>query len=164
MPDRTNRIDPTDAERGALGHAIRRALEISERHDDRAPIVAAVLIDDEVFAWGDNETHVDSDPSRHAEIVAISRACARLGRKRLDGASLVTTLQPCEMCMGAIGMAGIGRVIFAGGKDAVDERYFSYPALSLEDFADAAREGFGWAGPVMEEDVLRLYAPGAQQD
>ncbi len=161
MPD-DHRIEPTEAELGALGHAIRRALEISETHDDRAPIVAAVLMDDHVVAWGDNEVHVANDPSRHAEIVALANAAADRPEEGLRGAALVTTLQPCEMCLGAIGMAGIERVVFAAGRGGVDERYFVYPGLELSDFAAAAKHPFGCAGPVMEADVLRLYAPAAQ--
>ncbi|QFU09774.1 tRNA-specific adenosine deaminase [Rhodobacteraceae bacterium THAF1] len=158
MSDTDHQIEPTDAERAALGKAIRRAFEISESHDDRAPIVAAILMDDEVIAWGDNEVHVDDDPSRHAEIVAMANAAADNPEKGLKGASIVTTLQPCEMCVGAIGMAGIERVIFAAGRPAVRDRYFAYHGLSLQDFAAAADAPFGWAGPVMQDDVLRLYA------
>ena len=156
MPDHT--IQPTDAEKAALGKAIRRAFEISESHDDRAPIVAAVLVDDEVIAWGDNEVHVANDPSRHAEIVAMANAAAERPEEGLKGAALVTTLQPCEMCVGAIGMAGIGRVIFAAGRPAVRDRYFAFHDLSLPDFVAAADTPFAWAGPVMQDDVLRLYA------
>ncbi len=161
MTDHTA-IEPTRAELGALGHAIRRALEIAETHDDRAPIVAAVLIDDAVVAWGDNEVHVANDPSRHAEIVALASAAGDRPELDLAGAALVTTLQPCEMCLGAIAMAGIARVVFAGGRENVAERYFAYPGLTLGDFAAAARDGIGFAGPVMEDDVLRLYAPAPQ--
>ena len=158
MADTDHQIDPTEAEKAALGKAIRRALEISNNHDDRAPIVAAVLIDDEVVAWGDNEVHVANDASRHAEIVAMAHATADRPEEGLKGAALVTTLQPCEMCLGAIGMAGIERVIFAAGRPAVRDRYFAYSGLSLQDFAAAADGPFAWAGPVMQADVLRLYA------
>ena len=158
-----HQIEPTQAELGALGHAIRRALEISETHDDRAPICAAVLIDDEVAAWGDNEVHVDNDPSRHAEIVAMANACGDRP-EGIDGAAVVTTLQPCEMCLGAMRMAGVTRVIFAAGRPAVRKEYFVYPGLKLEDFASSADGPFGWAGPVMEADVLRLYADPDRED
>lgn len=156
-------IEPTKAELGALGHAIRRALEISESHGDRAPIVAAVLMDDEVVAWGDNEVHVANDPSRHAEIVAIANASVDRP-EGIGGATVVTTLQPCEMCLGAMGMAGVERVVFAAGRASVRERYFAYPGLSLEDFAEGARGTLGWAGPVMEADILRLYADPDRED
>jgi len=158
----TGNTEPTSAELGALGHAIRRALELAESHDDRAPIVAAVLIGDEVVAWGDNEVHVDKDPSRHAEIVAMAHAAGDRPEEGLKGATVITTLQPCEMCLGAMGMAGIERVVFAAGRDAVKEGYFAYPGLSLADFMQAARHPIEFLGPVMEADVLRLYAPSGQ--
>ena len=152
-----HQIDPTEAELGTLGHAIRRALEIANRHSDRAPIVAAVMLDDEVVAWGDNEVHVANDPTRHAEVVAIANACADRP-DGIDGATIVTTLQPCEMCLGAMGMAGVERVVFAAGKASVRDCYFAYPGMELDDFAEAAGGSLGWAGPLMEADVLRLYA------
>ena len=152
----------TSAELGALGHAIRRAHELAESHDDRAPIVAAVLIDDEVVAWGDNEVHVDNDPSRHAEIVAMAHASGGRPESGLTGATVITTLQPCEMCLGAMGMAGVSRVVFAAGREAVKDSYFAYPGLSLSDFTGAARHPLSCVGPVMEADVLRLYAPDGQ--
>ncbi|WP_375261005.1 deaminase [Palleronia sp.] len=157
------KIEPTKAELGALGHAIRRALEVAERHPDRAPIVAAVLIDDEVVAWGDNEVHVANDPSRHAEIVAMASASADRP-EGIEGAAIVTTLQPCEMCLGAMGMAGVERVVFAAGRPSVRDAYFAYPDLKIEDFVEGARGSLGWAGPVMEADILRLYADPDRED
>ncbi len=150
-------IEPTEAETAALAHAITRASGIARDETDRAPIVAAILVDDEVIAWGDNKVHVENDPSRHAEIVAISRACAERGTPSLQGASIVTTLQPCEMCLGAIRMSGIARVIFAAGRPGLKDGYFAFPGLALEQFVEADPEGFGWAGHVMEADVMALY-------
>ena len=152
-------ITPTEHETAALARAITRASGIA-RDDEtgRVPIVAAVMVDDHVVAWGDNEVHVDHDPTRHAEIVAIAAACAELERPSLEGATLVTTLQPCEMCLGAMRVAGIDRLIFAAGRPNVDDMYFKFHGLDLDDFARAADAPFAWAGHVMEEDVLRLYS------
>lgn len=90
----------------ALAEA-REALE----HDD-VPIGAVVILDGEVIGRGHNRREVDADPSAHAEVVAIRDAAQTLGRSRLDGAVLVTTLEPCPMCAGAIWLARIDRVIF----------------------------------------------------
>ena len=116
------------------------------------------MIDDEVVAWGDNQVHLENDPTRHAEIVAIAAACAHLEKPALDGATLVTTLQPCEMCLAAMRFAGIGRLIFAAGRPNVADRYFMFYGLEIDDFRKAADGDFAWCGHVMEEDVLRLYA------
>jgi tRNA(adenine34) deaminase len=58
------------------------------------------------------ERELTGDPTAHAEIVALRRAAAALGRWRLDGCTLVVTLEPCTMCAGAIVLARIGTVVF----------------------------------------------------
>ncbi|MBJ3763611.1 nucleoside deaminase [Maribius pontilimi] len=152
-------IEPTEAERGTLARAITRAQGLAKGGHD-APIVAAIMDGDDTIAWGDNEVHLDHDPSRHAEIVAIAAACKHLGRHDLQGHTLVTTLQPCEMCLGAMAFAGIARLVFAAGRPHVGDGYFQFHGLTLDDFAKAADRDFDWAGHVMEDDILRLYAKG----
>lgn len=91
----------------ALAEA-RRAAERGE-----VPVGAVVLIDGEVVAARHNERLSTSDPTAHAEILALRDAAAAKGTSRLDGAVLATTLEPCPMCAGAAVMARVGRVVFA---------------------------------------------------
>ncbi len=147
---------PTDHEKGTLARAVTRAQGLA-RKGHAAPIVAAVMEGDEVVAWGDNEVHLDHDPSRHAEIVAIAAACKTRESTDLAGLTLVTTLQPCEMCLAAMRFAGIERLIFAAGRPNVANAYFRFHGLELEDFVAAADGGIAWAGHVMEDDILNLY-------
>ena len=91
----------------ALAEA-RRAVERGE-----VPIGAVVAIDGEVVAARHNERESTSDPTAHAEILALRDAAAAQGSSRLDGAVLVTTLEPCPMCAGAAVIARVGRVVFA---------------------------------------------------
>ena len=81
------------------------------------PVGAVVLIDNEIVAQGHNSSIGNSDPSAHAEIIALRRAAERLGNYRLPAATLYVTLEPCVMCVGAIVQARIGRVVF-GAYDA----------------------------------------------
>jgi len=76
------------------------------------PVGAVVVIDEEVVGRGINRTISDSDPSAHAEIVALRAAAHDLGNHRLTGATLYVTLEPCTMCMGAIVQARIDRLVF----------------------------------------------------
>ena len=91
----------------ALAEA-RRAVEQGE-----VPIGAVVAIDGEVVAARHNEREGTADPTAHAEILALRDAAAARGSSRLDGAVLVTTLEPCPMCAGAAVMARVARVVFA---------------------------------------------------
>lgn len=94
--------------------AMRRALDLAReatRHGD-VPVGAVVLdADGRVVGEGRNVRERDADPTGHAEIVAIRAAAERLGAWRLDGCSLVVTLEPCTMCAGAIVGARIGRLV-----------------------------------------------------
>ena len=76
------------------------------------PVGAVVVVDNEIIAQGHNCTVGESDPSGHAEIVAMRLAAKRLGNHRLPAATLYVTLEPCVMCVGAIVQARIGRVVF----------------------------------------------------
>jgi len=76
------------------------------------PVGAVVVVDDEIIARGINRTISDSDPSAHAEIVALRAAAHDFGNHRLTGASLYVTLEPCTMCMGALVQARIERLVF----------------------------------------------------
>jgi tRNA(adenine34) deaminase len=77
------------------------------------PVAAVVYDADGVeLAAGRNERERSADPTAHAEIVAIRRAAVRLGRWRLDGCTLVATLEPCTMCAGALVLARVAAVVF----------------------------------------------------
>ena len=77
--------------------------------------VGAVLVDGEsgeVLARAGNRTEADSDPTAHAELLAIREAARRLGMKRLTGCDLYVTLEPCAMCAAAISFARIRRLYY----------------------------------------------------
>ena len=76
--------------------------------------VGAIVInkDGVVIGKGANEREANNDPTAHAEIVAIRNAASRLQNSRLDGCTLIVTLEPCAMCAGAIAQSRIARLIF----------------------------------------------------
>lgn len=77
------------------------------------PVGALVINKDGiVIGKGSNEREANNDPTAHAEIVAIRNAAGRLQNSRLDGCTLIVTLEPCAMCAGAIAQSRISRVIF----------------------------------------------------
>ena len=76
--------------------------------------VGAIIInsDGELIGSGANEREANSDPTSHAEIVAIRNAASYLQNSRLDGCTLNVTLEPCAMCAGAIAQSRISNLIF----------------------------------------------------
>jgi tRNA(adenine34) deaminase len=81
--------------------------------------VGAVVLDatGEPLAAAANRREADADPSAHAEILALRAAAQARGRWRLDGCTLVVTLEPCVMCAGATAMARIGRLVYGAADD-----------------------------------------------
>jgi tRNA(adenine34) deaminase len=77
------------------------------------PVGAVVLgPDGDVLARAHNQRESDADPTAHAEILAIRAAARAIGSWRLEGCTLVVTLEPCPMCAGAVVAARIGRVVY----------------------------------------------------
>ncbi len=94
---------------------MRQALDVAHSATITGDVpVGAVIInrDGIVIGRGFNEREANNDPTAHAEIVAIRNAASRLQNSRLDGCTLVVTLEPCAMCAGAIAQSRISRVIF----------------------------------------------------
>ncbi len=113
------------------------ALEQAEhaaRHGE-VPVGAVVLLDGAVVGSGHNQPIATSDPTAHAEVVAIRDAARRLSNYRLTGATLYVTVEPCVMCVGAIVHASIGTVVFgtpepkAGALESTG-RAHEHPALN----------------------------------
>jgi tRNA(adenine34) deaminase len=93
---------------------MRRALDLARRAQDEGevPIGALVVLQDEVLGEGWNRPIAASDPTAHAEINALRTAAKRQGNYRLTGATLYVTLEPCEMCMGAMFHARVARLVY----------------------------------------------------
>ena len=93
---------------------MRRALELAQRaqEEGEVPIGAVLVVQNEIEGEGWNRPISASDPTAHAEIQALRAAAAKLKNYRLTGATLYVTLEPCEMCLGAMFHARIARVVF----------------------------------------------------
>ena len=120
------------------------------------PVGAVVVLDGAVVGEGYNQPIGSHDATAHAEIVAIRDAGRRVGNYRLTGATLYVTIEPCQMCVGAMVHARIARVVYgtreprAGAIESV-MRAHEHPALNhrltadggvLEDECRAAMQAF----------------------
>ena len=81
-------------------------------HDD-VPIGAVLVHDGEPIARGHNRREVATDPTAHAEILALRDGARHLGSWRLSGCTLYVTLEPCTMCAGALVLSRLDRVVYA---------------------------------------------------
>lgn len=94
---------------------MRLALDVARIAPENGDIpVGAIVINSDgvVIGRGFNEREANNDPTAHAEIVAIRNAASRLEKSRLDGCTLIVTLEPCAMCAGAIAQSRISKIIF----------------------------------------------------
>jgi tRNA(adenine34) deaminase len=107
---------------GSDEHFMTLALAEAESARDLNEVpIGAVIVDEngEILAAASNRTITDSDPTAHAEILALRIAAKKLGNYRLTGCTLYTTIEPCVMCAGALVNARISRLVFG----AHDERF-----------------------------------------
>ena len=96
----------------ALNLAIRAQL-----HGD-VPIGAVIVKNGKIIAHGENQVQKKQNPTLHAEIVAINKACKKLHSWRLENADIYVTLEPCPMCAGAISNARIKRVFYSASDNS----------------------------------------------
>ena len=94
---------------------MREALQVAKSALTSGDVpVGAIIVnkDGVVVGKGFNEREANNDPTAHAEVVAIRSAAARLQNSRLDGCTLIVTLEPCAMCAGAIAQSRISKLVF----------------------------------------------------
>ena len=101
-------MDGADAE--YMRAALAQAAEAQQRGE--VPVGAIVVLDGAVVGEGFNQPISGHDPTAHAEIVALRAAAKRLGNYRLTGATLNVTIEPCQMCVGAMVHARIARLVY----------------------------------------------------
>jgi tRNA(adenine34) deaminase len=94
----------------AMSLALREARAAGDWGD--VPIGAVVTLGGHVIGAAGNERETTTDPTAHAEILALRRAAAAVGSWRLSDATLYVTLEPCPMCAGALVAARLGRLVF----------------------------------------------------
>jgi tRNA(Arg) A34 adenosine deaminase TadA len=141
----------------AIALALAEAQEAAARGE--VP-VGAVLVaaDGEVLARSGNRIVEKKDPTAHAEMEVIRAAAAKLGNERLTGTTLYVSLEPCAMCVGAIAMARVARVVFAaedpkGGAVIHGPRFFELPTCHHR--PEIARAGDAEAAGQVLKDFFR---------
>jgi len=109
-------MDPHATWAAAMREALAEARAALATAD--VPIGAVVLDEDgAVIGRGRNRREADADPTAHAEVVALREAAQARGEWRLEGCTLVVTLEPCTMCAGAVVLSRLDRLVFAAFDD-----------------------------------------------
>jgi tRNA(adenine34) deaminase len=124
--------------------------------DGEVPVGAVVTRGGEVLSVARNRMRDFSDPTAHAEMVALREAAAKLGGCRLDGCDLWVTLEPCAMCAGAIALARIERLYFAAA-DAKGGAVLHGPRLFAQPTCHHAPEVYPGIGEEEAGEMLRAF-------
>jgi tRNA(adenine34) deaminase len=96
---------------------MRQAIETARHSELDCPIGSIIVLNDTIIAKAHNEVEKYNDPLAHSEILCIQRACKFIGNKYLENCILYCTLEPCPMCLHAIKLSRIQRVIFGAFQD-----------------------------------------------
>lgn len=128
-----NDVEFTEADRRWMA----RALSLAKQAEaiGEVPVGAVLVRDGELLGEGFNQPITNSDPTAHAELIALRAACKKEGNYRLPGATLYVTLEPCTMCAGALVHARLQEVVFAAkepkaGALVSTQDFFSSPQLN----------------------------------
>lgn len=114
------------------------AIDLSVENVDNGggPFGAVIVKDGEVLSTGVNRVVPNNDPTAHAEVTAIRKACNMLGNYKLEGCTVYSSCEPCPMCLSAIYWAGISRLCYGNTKadaKAIDfDDSFIYDQLDLD--------------------------------
>lgn len=99
---------------------MKRAIELARtgmENNEGGPFGCVVVKDGEIIAEGNNRVTTSNDPTAHAEVVAIRKACEALNTFQLDGCEIYTSCEPCPMCLGAIYWARPKSIYYAATRD-----------------------------------------------
>ena len=146
-------------------HFMRLALERCAQGvaQGQSPFGACIVRAGEPIATDHNHVWRTTDPTAHAEIVAIRHACARLNAIHLEGATLYSTTEPCPMCFSAIHWARIERIVYAAAIE--DAKSFGFNELPISNAAMKSLSGSSieLVSDVLRDDALTLYRRWAEK-
>jgi len=120
------------------------------------PFGAVVVKDGVIIAHGANEVTTSNDPTAHAEVVAIRRACKALNTFQLDGCEIYTSCEPCPMCLGAIYWARPSKLFYANSKEDAAKIQFDDQFI-YEEIAKPIGERKLFTQQIMREEALGAF-------
>ena len=144
----------TDTDRKFMRQAI--DLSIENVRNGGGPFGAVIVRNGEVVATGVNNVVPHCDPTAHAEVSAIRRACQRVGDFKLDGCTIYTSCEPCPMCLSAIYWAGIERIFYGNTKQDAEDINFSDKFI-YDELALPMTERRVPAVNIMREEALEAF-------
>jgi tRNA(Arg) A34 adenosine deaminase TadA len=144
----------TDTDRKFMRQAI--DLSIENVRNGGGPFGAVIVRNGEVVATGVNNVVPHCDPTAHAEVSAIRKACQKVGDFKLDGCTIYTSCEPCPMCLSAIYWSGIERIFYGNTKQDAEDINFSDKFI-YDELALPMTERRVPAVNIMREEALEAF-------
>jgi guanine deaminase len=138
---------------------MRRAIEVAQagmQAGSGGPFGAVVVKNGKIIAEAHNQVLADQDPTAHAEVLAIRRACQQLESFQLDGCVIYTSCEPCPMCLGAIYWARPRKVFFASTREEAAAIAFDDHFIYEELEKDISRRSIPFQ-QLPSEEARRLF-------
>ncbi|WP_418958791.1 nucleoside deaminase [Streptomyces tritici] len=154
MTTYTQEASTQELERAWLEEAI--GLATRSVANGGGPFGALIAKDGEIVALGNNQVTANLDPTAHAEVSAIRAACQKLGTFSLEGCVLVTSCEPCPMCLSSALWARVDRIVFAADRD--DAAVAGFDDRKFYDLFEKCPES-AWPMKVVRLDLDNRTAP-----
>ncbi len=137
---------------------MKRAIELSIKsaNSGTGPFGAVIVKDNKIISQGFNTVTSSNDPTSHAEISAIRKACTDLNNFSLEGCDLYTTCEPCPMCLSAIYWARIDKVYYANTRSDAQKIDFS-DALIYEELNKSIKDRKIPMHQMMRNEALKAF-------
>ena len=145
---------------------MREAIRLSVENVEQGrggPFAAVIVKDGKIIARGVNEVTSSNDPTAHAEVVAIRKACELLNSFQLDGCEIYATCEPCPMCLGAIYWARPSKLFFANTKADAAEILFDDQFI-YEEIARPLSERKLFTQQMMRDEALDAFMKWKESD
>ena len=144
----------TEQDRQFMREAIRLANNSVE--NGGGPFGAVIVKDGEIVAASSNSVTIDNDPTAHAEVNTIRKACRKLNTFDLSGCTIYTSCEPCPMCLGAIYWAHIDRIFYGNTRSDARDIGFADDFI-YEELARTMGERTVPIVPLMREEALHTF-------
>ena len=144
----------TELDRQFMREAIRLANNSVE--NGGGPFGAVIVKDGEIVAASSNSVTIDNDPTAHAEVNTIRKACRKLNTFDLSGCTIYTSCEPCPMCLGAIYWAHIDRIFYGNTRSDARDIGFADDFI-YEELARTMGERTVPIVPLMREEALHTF-------
>lgn len=145
---------------------MQQAIKIAQQgmdNNEGGPFGCVIVRHGEIIAEGNNRVTITNDPTAHAEMVAIRRACKKLGNFQLKGCDIYTSCEPCPMCLGAIYWSRADQLFYAGTREDAAKAGFDDNFIYKEIYLPPKKRSIP-TKQVLRDDAKNLFSKWIEKE